>query len=672
MRPSLTRGTGTSEFRSGAEKRERNAPQVLQDVLLPYSNSPPMKITVPLLASLLLASASCWSQLTAVQVASGTNHTCALTTQGAVKCWGTNSFGELGDGTGGQGNSPVSVSGLSGVASITAGQNGTCAITNAGGLTCWGPGYGPVPGAVPGLSSGVTEAGVGAAYACALVSGGVRCWGSNEFGQLGDGTTTDRSTPAPALGLEGGVKHLAVGNTHACALMNDGTVKCWGDNSRSQLGIDSSTSSFRTIAVTVNQISGAVLVIANAQQSCALVSTGAMLCWGVINVDVRGMDVSDIQSASPVSIGGLEDGVVSLGRGHFHNCAITVNGAPKCWGWNGQNQLGDGTTTYSYFLAVNVVSLSQGVRSVSGGAFHTCAVVSGGRVRCWGDNYSGQLGDGTNENRRDAPTYVLGFGDLGLSYQGLWWRAPAASESGWGVNIAHQGNVLFVTWFTYDEQGNGMWLVMSEGRRVDDASYNGVLYRTSGPAFSADPWNPSSVTRTEVGSATLTFNDRDNGTFTYRVNGVLQTKPITRLVYAAPVPVCTLGGTPGSPPNYQDLWWRSGGTESGWGVNLTHQGDVLFATWFTYDVGGNGMWLVMSEGRPSGPGAWSGKLYRTTGPAYNTGLWDPSQVKYTEVGAATFTFLGANDASFGYTVNGVSQAKPISRLSFAGPPSICK
>lgn len=621
-------------------------------------------------ASVLLASASCLAQVTAVQVAAGTNHTCALTSQGGVKCWGTNGSGELGDGTGGQGNVPVNVSGLSsGVAAITAGQAGTCAITTAGALTCWGPNFGPVPSAVSGLSGGVTEAGVGAAYACALVSGGVKCWGSNTFGQLGDGTTTDRSTPAPAVGLESGITHLAVGNTHACAQTNAGTVKCWGDNSRSQLGIDSSSAAFRSTAVSVAQISGAVAVVANAQQSCALLASGALRCWGVTNVDSSG---TEFQSATPLSIGGVEEGVASLGRGHFHNCAITTSGAPKCWGWNSQNQLGDGTLTHSYFLAVNVIGISQGVRSVSGGAFHTCAVVSGGRVRCWGDNYSGQLGDGTNANRRGAATYVLGFGDLGPSYEGLWWRSPAGSESGWGVNITHQGNLLFATWFTYDEQGNGMWLVMSNGLRVDDASYSGVLYRTNGPAFNADPWNASSVTQTEVGSATFTFSDRDNGLFSYSVNGVNQSKPITRLVYAAPVPVCTLGGQPGTPPNYQDLWWRTGGTESGWGVNLTHQGDVLFATWFTYDASGNGLWLVMSEGRPIGAGAWSGKLYRTTGPAFNTGLWDASQVKYAEIGSATFNFSDANNGVFTYTVSAITQSKAITRLSFASPPSVCR
>src|SRR5258705_344508 len=122
--------------------------------------------------------------------------------------------------------------------------------------------------------------------------------------------------------------------------------------------------------------------------------------------------------------------------------------------------------------------------------------------------------------------------------QGLWWRSPAFSESGWGVNLTQQGDILFATWFTYDATGKGLWLVMPNGAKTAPGSYTGALYRTTGPAFSANPWNPSQVVVTPVGSATFTFADASSGTFAYTVNGVSQSKPIVREVFATPPTVC--------------------------------------------------------------------------------------------------------------------------------------
>ena len=260
-----------------------------------------------------------------------------------------------------------------------------------------------------------------------------------------------------------------------------------------------------------------------------------------------------------------------------------------------------------------------------------------------------------------------------LNVQGLWWRSPAGSESGWGVNITQQGGILFATWFTYDTDGNGMWLVMSEGRSVGPDSYVGTLYRTTGPAFNANPFNPSQVSVTPVGTATFSFTDANNGSFVYTVNGVSQTKSITRQVYSAPVPACTADSTGASSTNFQDLWWRSpAGSESGWGVNLTHQGDIIFATWFTYAADGRGMWLVMSDGRRTTGNTFSGPLYRTRGPAFNASPWNPSQVTVTQVGTGTFSFSDANNGTFAYTVDGVSQTKSITRQVYGNPPTVCR
>lgn len=255
--------------------------------------------------------------------------------------------------------------------------------------------------------------------------------------------------------------------------------------------------------------------------------------------------------------------------------------------------------------------------------------------------------------------------------QGLWWKSPANSESGWGVNLTQQGDILFATWFTYDTDGRGLWLVMPAGAKGAGNSWSGTLYRTTGPAFNAVPFNPAQVVATEVGTATFTFTDGDNGTFAWTVNGVSQSKPITRQVFSPTQPTCAVGGAAGSTPNYRALWWTPGGAESGWGLNVDHQGDILFATWFTYDADGRGLWLVAPALVRTGNG-YSGALYRTTGPAFSANPWNGGAVVATEVGTASLAFAGADSGTFTYTYAGVTQAKAITRQSFATPATVCR
>jgi hypothetical protein len=149
--------------------------------------------------------------------------------------------------------------------------------------------------------------------------------------------------------------------------------------------------------------------------------------------------------------------------------------------------------------------------------------------------------------------------------QGLWWAAPPQSESGWGMNLAHQGDTIFATWFTYDTTGDGWWLSMTANKTVE-GTYTGALIETAGPAFNAMPFDHAKVTRTAVGSGTLTFRDADSGTLSYTVKGVAQTKFITRQAFG-PLPTCTYGARLdfATATNYQDLWWVANGAESGWG-----------------------------------------------------------------------------------------------------------
>jgi hypothetical protein len=208
-------------------------------------------------------------------------------------------------------------------------------------------------------------------------------------------------------------------------------------------------------------------------------------------------------------------------------------------------------------------------------------------------------------------------------------------------------------------------------------TYTGTLYQTRGPAFNADPFNPNLVTPTAVGTGTLTFTDANNGTFAYVVNGISQTKNITREVFGA-LPTCTFGSQPNLAlaTNYQDLWWNAPAmSESGWGINLSHQGDTIFATWFTYDLDGSPLWLVVTAHK-TGSSVYSGDLYRTAGARFDA--FNPASVVPTKVGTATFTFANGNSATFRYTVqvagmpNPVTQTKTITREIFATPGTACQ
>jgi hypothetical protein len=268
------------------------------------------------------------------------------------------------------------------------------------------------------------------------------------------------------------------------------------------------------------------------------------------------------------------------------------------------------------------------------------------------------------------------------SYHGLWWNSPDGSESGWGLNITHQGSILFATWFTYDVDGKAMWLVVPRAElqpvMIEDPygygmqpamyEYIGTIYRTTGPAFNAASFNSASVTVTPVGEADFMFHSPDAGSFSYTVNGVPGSKAIVRQAFGT-MPSCSFSGAAAS---FQDLWWRSpANSESGWGINIAQHGSIMFATWFTYAADGKGMWLVASDVRETSPGMWTGTLYSTSGPAFN-GAWDASKVKVSAVGSITLMFDSMSSATLTATVDGTTITKPIMRQLFATPASVCR
>jgi len=291
----------------------------------------------------------------------------------------------------------------------------------------------------------------------------------------------------------------------------------------------------------------------------------------------------------------------------------------------------------------------------------------------------------------DAPQLsslaILQVSGLGVStptpapYEGLWWNSPGGSEAGWGINLAQQGDTIFASWFTYDLMGKAWWLVMS-ATKTSPGTYAGTLFQGTGPPFNAVPFPPTGsaggASGAAVGNGTLTFSDANNGTFAYTVNGISQTKAITRETFGI-LPACNSAAQSSLAfaTNYQDLWWNApAGSEAGWGINLVHEGDTIVATWFTYDLDRSPMWLIVTANR-TGPATYSGQLYRATrGPPFNSVpfpvLGAPGGAQGSNVGTATFSFVDGNTGIFSYNVDGVTQTKTITREVFVRPGTTCQ
>ena len=342
---------------------------------------------------------------------------CGLTTKGAVKCWGYNGEGELGNGTTVDSAVPVGVSGLGkNVKAISSGSYFTCALTTKGAVKCWGSNtYGQLgdntttnstkPVAVYGLGKGVKAISAGNFFACALTTkGAVKCWGANSYGQLGNGTTTGSAKPVAVSGLGKGIKALGAGGYHACALTTKGAPKCWGYNGEGELGDNTKVNSAVPVAV-YSLGKGVKALAAGSYTTCALTTKSQVKCWGY-NGDGELGDGTTTSSLKPVLATGLGKKVKAIAYGDIHGCAVNTSGVVKCWGYNGYGALGDNTTTTSS-TPVEVYNMGGKVKALSAGGYHSCAVTTKGAIKCWGFNAYGQLGDNTSTTSH-KPVRVFG------------------------------------------------------------------------------------------------------------------------------------------------------------------------------------------------------------------------------------------------------------------------
>ncbi|GIF48776.1 hypothetical protein Afe04nite_33150 [Asanoa ferruginea] len=276
----------------------------------------------------------------------------------------------------------------------------------------------------------------GDGFGLALLSNGtVKAWGENEYGQLGDGTEISRPIPGSVAGLRD-VKTIAAGGTFSLALLKDGTLRSWGLNSLGQLA--DGTTSNRSLPVQVKGLPGRVTAIAAGGNSAlALLANGTVYAWGG-NVDGQlGQGGADSRP-HPVPLAvRLPQRATSIGSGLFHNLAVLADGSVRGWGLNIAGQVGNGNTISPQPNPVAVVGLNGvRVKSVDGGFGHTLALLTNGRMKAWGSNGSGQLGDGTNTLRL-IPVNVLGLSGVSAIAAGY----DGSSNSGHSLAITH-GDVM--------------------------------------------------------------------------------------------------------------------------------------------------------------------------------------------------------------------------------------
>ena len=401
---------------------------------------------------------------TVVAVSAGENHTCAVIADGTAACWGQNSYGQLGDGTNVSSIIPVAVAGgaLVGktVIAISAAQNYTCAVLSDGAAACWGSnasgqlGNGNnvdsnVPVAVAGgalagktvakLSTGGASKGVGGGHTCAVLSdGAASCWGDNIMGQLGNNSDVDSNVPISISdGALAGktVTDISTGGSHTCAILSDETAACWGDNSMWQLGNGSNAATSRVpVSISGGAVSGKRVskIATGLGHTCVLLSDGSAACWGENSGGQLG-DGTNVNSNIPVSVSGGElagKDASEITTGTYYTCAVISDGTAACWGQNSRGQLGNdnaGNSNRPSAVSTGVVA-GKTVTNIDAGDQHTCAVLSDRTVACWGNNDYGQSGSFTSDTPASVTNGALAGKSVINITTGAWHSCALMSD----------------------------------------------------------------------------------------------------------------------------------------------------------------------------------------------------------------------------------------------------
>ena len=433
----------------------------------------------------------------ASRLATGTAHSCGVTSTGGLRCWGDNRSGQLGDGTSISGSIAADVTGLSsGVVSVVVGSAHTCALSTDGVVKCWGLNkYGQLgdgsstsrstPTDVTGLSSGIVAIAAGFQSTCALTTmGAVKCWGLNDYLRWGSSGSMVVSAPMNVNFFGSGVVAIAAGAVHTCAVTAVGGVSCVGDNRNGQLGNGVATPGIGLTADVLDLSSGVVSITAGGNHTCALTTAGGVKCWGYNGNGQLG-DGSTANRTTPVDVSGLASEVAAISAGADHTCALSAVGAVNCWGYNGAGQIGDGTTT-GRLIPTTVSGLGSGVASISAGSTNTCALTTTGVVKCWGNNDYGQLGDGSFTGQLNPIADVLNFTTTGTASQSITLgAAPTLVVGGTGVLTATGG-----------------------------ASGNPVFFSSATPSIcTTSGINGSTMTGVAAGTCTITANQAGNASY---------------------------------------------------------------------------------------------------------------------------------------------------------------